>query len=120
MPAGAGKLLLVTGNTLSVTASNVSGSDSGPIAAGTVVSSNTPNPSVQGGSGAITYAWTHVSTSSGGTPTISASGIANPSWDAVVNDGIPSSSIWKLTITRDGRTASVNITVTLTWTDTNP
>ncbi len=104
---------------LSVTASDVSAVDSGFAASGTVSSiGESPNTTPSGGTSPYTYAWTHLGTSSGVTPTISSSTAQNPYWVATVNSGDPSVSTWRVTVTDSGaRTASDDITVTLTWID---
>lgn len=107
--------MLMRGGSISVTASNVTGSDSGAAPAGSVSSTTNPNPVVVGGSGTITYSWSHVSTSSGNTPNINSATAENPVWDATVADGTDSVSTWELEVTRGGRTATCQITVTLTW-----
>jgi hypothetical protein len=105
--------------TLSVTADDVSGFSSGPSFSGFVTTSGSPNTTPTGGVGPYTYAWTHISTSGGNTPTVSSSTAQNPSWSATVSDGDDSISTWRVTVTDSGsRTASTDITVTLTWLDT--
>jgi len=104
---------------LAVTASNVTGSSSGAAASGLVTSSTSPSTTPSGGSGNYTYLWAHVSTSSGNTPGVSLSTLANPSWSATVADGTDSVSTWRVTVTDTtyGVSATDDITVTLTWTD---
>lgn len=103
---------------MSVTASDVSNNDGGFAGAGNVSSgTSTPSPSVTGGTSPYTYSWTHLGTSSGTTPGISNSATANPNWSAYVEDGIPSISNWRLTVTSSGggSSAQVTISVTLSW-----
>lgn len=101
---------------MSVTASNVSGYDAGFAQSGSVDGTGA-SPVVTGGTTPYTYLWTHVSTSSGDTPYISNPYVAGPVWDALVYDGTPSTSIWRLTVTSSGggSSAQVDITVDLTW-----
>lgn len=103
---------------LSVSASSVSGFEIGPSNSGSVTSSGSPSTTPSGGVGPYTYAWTNISTSSGNTPSVSSSTAQNPSWTASVSDGTDSLSTWRVTVTDSGaRTASTDITVTLTWSD---
>jgi hypothetical protein len=105
---------------ISVTASNVSGSAGGFAASGNVsTSGSSPNTTVTGGTAPYTYSWAHISTSSGPTPGISGSSIANPTWSAFVDDSTNSVSTWRVTVTSSGggSSAQVNITVTLIWTN---
>ncbi len=106
---------------LSVTASDVSGMASGFSFSGTVSSSgDSPDTTPSGGTAPYTYAWTHLSTSGGVTPTISSSTAQNPFWVATVDSGDPSVSTWRVTVTDSAaQTASDDITVTLTWIDLN-
>lgn len=105
---------------MSVTASNVSGSAGGFAQSGNVsTSGSSPNTTVTGGTAPYTYSWAHISTSSGPTPGISGSSIANPTWSAFVDDSSNSVSTWRVTVTSSGggSSAQVNITVTLIWTN---
>jgi hypothetical protein len=104
---------------MSVTASNVSGSAGGFAASGYVYTSGSPNTTVTGGTAPYTYSWAHISTSTGPTPDISGSSIANPTWNALVNESTNSVSTWRVTVTSSGggSSAQVNITVTLIWTN---
>lgn len=109
-------LLAASGTSLSVTADNVSGFDSGPSSSGFVTTSDSPNTTPSGGVGPYTYAWARVS---GSSPTISSSTAQNPTWSETVFDGSDSVSTWRVTVTDSGsRTAFTDITVTLTWVDT--
>ena len=101
---------------LSVTADNVSGTNFGSSFSGTVYSENSPNTTPANGTAPYTYAWTHISTSSGNTPTVVSATDQNPSWYADVDDGVPSESVWRVTVTDSvAATAQTDITVTLTW-----
>jgi hypothetical protein len=103
--------------TLSVSANNVNGFDSGPNFSGTVTS-GTASVTVSGGTSPYTYSWSHVSTSNGTTPSISSSTISNPYWSGTVSDGNSSVSTWQVTVTDNASaTASAYVTVTLTWFD---
>jgi hypothetical protein len=77
---------------------------------------DSPNTTVTGGTAPYTYLWTHVSTFSGETPYISSPTAQNPTWNALVSDGVPSQSTWRVTVTATGgSTASFNISITLIW-----
>jgi hypothetical protein len=103
---------------LSVTADSVSGFDTGPSNSGFVTTSGSPNTTPSGGTSPYTYAWTHIDTSSGDTPSVSSSTAQDPSWSAIVESGTDSISTWRVTVTDSGaRTASTDITVTLVWID---
>lgn len=107
------------GRTITVTASNVSGSASGPSAVGSVSTlGDSTNTTVVGGVSPYTYAWTYVSTTSGNTPTVSNNVAQNPYWTASVADGEPSESMWRVTVTDSAAaTASYIISVSLEWID---
>ena len=108
----------VTRSALSVTASDVTGAGAGFSASGFIISATSPVTTPSGGTAPYTYAWVHVATSSGSTPSISSTTDQNPTWNATVSAGTPSVSTWRVTATdADGRTGNVTITVTLTWTD---
>lgn len=97
------------------------GSASAAAPSGTVSGGLVGALSVTDSVGSLTYAWTHILTSSGNTPTIIGPATANPSWDATVTDGTPSVSIWRITVT-DGTTGAVtfeDVTVTLTFTNSS-
>lgn len=104
---------------LSVSANNVSETFFGFSPSGSVNSSaQSPGTTPSGGASPYTYAWTHLSTSGGSTPSISSSTAQNPFWTATVSDGDPSISTWRVTVTDNAaQTASDDITVTLTWTN---
>lgn len=103
---------------LSVTADSVSGLDSGPNFIGSVTSTDSPNTTPSGGVGPYTYLWEELGVSSGNSPSVSLSTAQNPSWTAFVESGVDSISTWRVTVTDSGaRTASTEITVTLTWID---
>jgi hypothetical protein len=105
----------MSGAPLSVTASNVSGTDSGFSFSG-FVSSNTPNTTVTGGSSPYTYSWAYVSGSA--VPQVSSATAQNPAWSAVVDSGPPAVATWRVTVTdANSNTATADITVTLTWID---
>lgn len=112
---GAWKLMY---SALTVAAPDVSGSNSGFAASGSVTSS-TCIPVVTYGSGSYTYSWAHVSTASGNTPSISNASVANVSWSATVTDGTQSVSTWRLTVTDTtyGISETDDVTVTLAWTN---
>jgi hypothetical protein len=103
---------------LSVTASDVTGDGAGFSASGFIISNTSPVTTPSGGTAPYTYAWAHVTTSSGSTPSILSSTDQDPTWNATVFAGTPSASTWRVTATdADGRTGNTTITVTLTWTD---
>lgn len=104
---------------LSVSANAVYGFDSGPSISGSVTS-GAAVVTASGGTTPYTYAWTHISTTTGNTPTISSSSISNPTFSATVFDGVQSSSTWQITVT-DGASdvASAYVSVSLTWRDTS-
>ena len=101
---------------LGVTASNVTGNDAGFAPSGFVQSSSGPNASVIGGVGPFTYSWTKLSGSNNFG--ISNPAVLNPTWSGDIPNGI-SVATWRLTVTdtANGNTASIDITVTLTWTN---
>ena len=104
---------------LSVTADSVSGFNNGPSNFGPVSTSGSPNTTPSGGVGPYTYMWTHISTDSGNTPSVSSSTAQNPTWNGEQVDQIQGISTWRVTVTDSGsRTASTDITVTLVWVDT--
>lgn len=103
----------------SASASNVSGSSSGPAASGSVATTGNANPSCSNSIGSDTYAWSYISGSGG--PTINTSTLQNPTWsNGSVSDGSPQSAVWSCRITDSatGAFIDVQITVTLTWTRT--
>lgn len=101
---------------LSVIASNVSRARDGAAATGSVTSVALPNTTITGGVGPYTQEWTNVG---GDTPVISSSTALNPTWTATVADGTPNVSSWRVTVTDAvSATATYDIEVTLTWTQT--
>ena len=104
---------------LSVSANAVYGFNSGPSISGSVTSSAAV-VTASGGTTPYTYSWSHISTTSGNTPTISSSSISNPTFTATVFDGVISISTWQVTVT-DGASdvASTYVSVSLTWLDTS-
>jgi hypothetical protein len=102
---------------LTVSANTVHGFDSGASASGSVTSSPAAL-TVSGGTSPYTYSWSHVSTSSGNTPTISSSTAADPTFTATVTSGESSISTWEVTVTDNvSATASTYVSVSLTWFD---
>lgn len=103
----------------SVVANDVFGFDSGPAFSGNVSTlGDSPNTTASGGTPPYTYAWSHVSTSSGNTPTISSATAQNPYWFVAAEDGISSESVWRVTVTDSvSATGSYDINVSLTWVD---
>jgi len=98
---------------LQVSASAVSGSGSGGAGFGLVTSSTSPNTTITGGVAPYTQLWTNID---GDTPTISSDTALNPTWSAVVSDGVPNVSQWEVGITDAvGGSASTSIFVTLEW-----
>lgn len=109
----------VPSNALSVSGSPVYGFNSGPSILGTVTSANA-SLTVSGGTSPYTYSWSHVSTSSGNTPSISSSTASNPTFTATVSDNVSSVSSWQVTVTDNASaTASTYVSVTLTWFDSS-
>ena len=101
---------------VSVVASNVSRSRSGPQPTGSVTSIALPNTTITGGVAPYTQAWTR---QSGDTPTISDANALNPTWSATVSFDTPNVSTWRVTATDAvGATAFFDIEVTLVWTQT--
>ena len=116
--ATVGEIPTGSGN-LSVTANAVFGFNSGPSATGSVTSSAAV-VTASGGTTPYTYSWTHVSTTSGTTPTISSSSISNPTFSVTASSGLPSTSTWQVTVTDDAsNSASAYVSVTLSWLNTN-
>jgi hypothetical protein len=104
--------------TLSISGNTVHGFDSGNAFSGTVTSS-AASITASGGSTPYSYSWSHISTSSGLTPTISNSAISNPTFTSTVFSGVSSVSTWEVTVTDSAsNTASTYISVSLTWFDT--
>jgi hypothetical protein len=103
---------------LTVSANAVYGFASGNSTSGSVTSSAAV-VNVSGGTTPYTYAWNHISTSSGNTPTISSSSASNPTFSATVFNGTSSVSTWQVTV-QDGASTieSAYVSVTLIWFDT--
>jgi hypothetical protein len=102
---------------LSVSANAVHGFGFGASASGSVTSAPAAL-TVSGGTSPYTYSWSHVSTSSGNTPTISSSTADNPTFTATVISGTSSISTWEVTVTDNvSATASTYVSVSLTWFD---
>jgi hypothetical protein len=104
---------------LSVSAADAVGSDSGVASSGSVTATMTA-PTVLYGSGSYSYLWTHVSTASGSTPSITFSTTATPQFNATVSDPPGSAvSTWKVVVTDTvyGGSEEDTATVTLNWTD---
>lgn len=102
---------------LSVTASNVTGDNAGFAASGFVESSSGPSASVIGGVGPFTYNWTRISGSTAFG--VSDATALNPTWFGSDVPNGANVATWRLTVTdtANGNTASIDITVTLTWTN---
>lgn len=101
-------------------ATSVSGYDEGASSSGSVTSSNTSTTPYNGTS-TYTYSWSHLSTLSGNTPTISSSTISNPYWFATVADGTDSISFWRVVVTDSSspqQVTAADIAVQLTWVNT--
>jgi len=105
--------------TLSISGNTVHGFDSGNSFFGTVTSA-AASVTASGGTEPYTaYSWSHISTSSGNTPSISNSAISNPTFTATVSSGTSSVSTWEVTVTDSASdTASTYISVSLTWFNT--
>jgi hypothetical protein len=115
--ATVGEVPTGSGN-LSVTANAVFGFNSGAQTSGTVTSSAAV-VNASGGTTPYTYSWTHISTASGSTPTISDSAISNPTFTATVTSNQIAISTWQVTVTDDdSNSASAYVSVSLTWFDT--
>lgn len=112
-------LLGASGTPPSVVASDVFGSGTGPSVSGSVSTfGDSPNTTASGGTPPYTYAWMHVSTSSGNTPTINSATEQNPYWFSIVSDGNPSISVWRVAVTDSASVVGAyEINVSLTWVD---
>lgn len=112
-------LLGSSGSRPSVVANSVTGFDSGSSFSGNVSTfGDSPNTTASGGTPPYTYAWSYISTNSGNTPSISSATAQNPYWYATVENGTPSDSIWRVTVTDSASaTGSYDINVYLTWVD---
>jgi hypothetical protein len=105
---------------LSVSANAVYGFASGNSASGSVTSAAAVVTPSGGSTPYTAYSWTHISTSSGITPTISNSAISNPTFTSTVFSGSPAVSTWQVTVTDSAaNTASTYVSVTLSWFDTS-
>lgn len=103
---------------LSVSANTVHGFDSGNAFSGTVTS-DPASVTASGGSTPYSYSWSHISTSSGLTPTISNSAISNPTFTSTVFSSESAVSTWEVTVTDNAsNTASTYVSVSLTWFNT--
>jgi hypothetical protein len=103
------------GAPLSVSAPNVEEFQGGFASAGTVTGSTTAT--VTGGTSPFTFAWTRLS---GDFPTISSASAQNPTFSALVGDGAPNSSTWRVTVTdANSNTATADISVDLYWVNFN-
>ena len=113
---GVGGAWKVAYTALSVTCANVTASDGGFAASGTVQTDRSVSALPSGGSGNYTYAWAFLS---GDEAAITFATSANPQWAATVSDGVPHVGAWRVTVTDTtyGVTATADITVTLDWTD---
>lgn len=100
----------------SVSATNVSESENGLDSSDPVSGSSTATPS--GNVGTVVYSWSHISTASGNTPSISGHLTATPTFTATVSDGVPSDSDWRVTAVdlADNSVAQDTIRVLLTYT----
>ena len=105
---------------LSVSANAVHGFNSGASSSGTVTSSAAVVTASGGTTPYTAYSWSHISTSSGVTPTISNSAISNPTFSATVINFQTAVSTWEVTVTDSAsNTASTYVSVSLTWFDTS-
>lgn len=107
---------------LRVSASDVHGQDSGFTPSGTVIASGA-NPVVTGGSGNYTYSWVQTGPAADGGPfSINSASLESPTWsDNRSSTHSDNNEDWTLTVTdtANGATASVTISVTLTWVNLN-
>jgi len=106
--------------TASVSDSTPSGSNSGAAPSGSVTS-NTTTVTPSGGTAPYTYAWTiNGSPATSGPFTCTAPTGATTAWNATVGAlDADKNEVWKCTVTDDdANTTEINVTVTLTWTDT--
>jgi hypothetical protein len=116
---GVGGVWELVYSALSVSAANALGNNSGFASSGSVTAVMTA-PTVLYGSVSYSYLWTHVSTASGGTPSITLSTTATPHFNATVSDPPGSAvSTWKVVVTDTvyGGSEEDTATVTLTWTN---
>jgi hypothetical protein len=98
---------------LAVVASNVSRTTFGFASEGTVTSEALPNTTITGGVAPYTQNWT---LQTGGSVSVDVPTALNPSWTAIVTNGAPNTSTWRVTVTDAmSATAFFDITVTLTW-----
>lgn len=106
---------------LSVSADDVTKVTTGSGTSGVVTSdAGASNTVTTGGATPYSFAWSHLSTSSGNTPSISDATVSEPTWSATVSQSTDSVSSWKVTVTDSiGTTAEDTITVTLSWTNTS-
>ena len=108
---------------LTVSASNVTGNDSGFAACGSVSSSgDSPGTSASGGVPPYTYAWTQTGGAAEAGPfAISGATAQNPTWsDTRCASHTDNNENWEVEVTDDdGNTATDTISVTLVWTDLN-
>lgn len=108
-------LALTAGSTaggFTVSANDVIGSGRGEEVAGLVTTAQLPNVMVQGGAGPFTYTWSFVSGDSSIICLNNAE--ADPTWQGVVSDA--TSAVWRLTVVAAAAVATIEITITLLWT----
>lgn len=104
-------------SSMSVSATDVSGSAAAFASSGPVSSNNT-STTVTGGTAPFTFSWTRVSGST--VPQVSSATAQNPNW---FNNNTPEggySAVWRVTVTdANSNTATDDINVTLQWTNLN-
>jgi len=108
--------------TASASDTTPSGSASGPSSSG-LVTSNSTTVTPSGGTAPYTYAWTLLGGAATSGPfNPSASTSATTVWSETIGDLDPDiTEVWRCTVTDDdSNTATVDVTVTLEWTDTAP
>ena len=110
---------------MTVSASNVIGTNSGFSPCGSVSSAgDSPGTTVLNGTAPFTYLWEQIgSPADGGPHNISSSSAQNPSWsDTRCDSHTVNGESWRVTVTDSSvpaQQAQDTITVTLRWTDLN-
>jgi hypothetical protein len=118
VPSGAISFQNLRGKSaLSVSATSVSGFNSGFAFSGPVSTDNT-STTVTGGASPFTFSWARISGST--VPQVSSSTAQNPNW---FNNDTPSGTydaVWRVTVTdANSNTATADINVSLTWLNLN-
>jgi hypothetical protein len=104
----------VSSSEFSVLANDVTRAQFGRSSSGLVTTTQLPNTTPIGGTSPFTYNWAYVSGSMIVEPTFT--GIANPTWSAIVNELAPEIAVWRVTVTdATNATAVKEITITLIW-----